>query len=53
MTIFIPLLLAIIGLLVYAFATNGKLAEVGRITFAAGIFVTLLRIGEAAISFLK
>ncbi len=34
MTITISLLiLAILGLLVYAFASNGKLAEVGRLVF--------------------
>lgn len=53
MIIIIPLLFALIGLLVYAFSTNGKLAEIGRITYAAGILVTLFRLGEAAITFLK
>ena len=34
MTITISLLiLAVLGLLVYAFASNGKLSEVGRIVF--------------------
>lgn len=38
MTITLSLLiLAILGLLVYAFASNGKLAEVGRLVFACAI----------------
>lgn len=37
-TTLIPLLLAIVGALVYAFAANPKLAELGRILFAAGMF---------------
>lgn len=33
-----PLVLAVIGALVYALATNAVAKELGRITFAAGIF---------------
>lgn len=33
-----PLVLAVIGALVYALSSNAKAAEIGRITFAAGIF---------------
>lgn len=38
---FIPLLAIIIGLLVYVLAGNAKVAEMGRITFACGMLVTL------------
>lgn len=37
-TILIPLLVALIGLLMYAFAANGKLVEIGRILFFCGMF---------------
>jgi hypothetical protein len=53
MIIAIPLIFALVGLLLYAFSTNGNLAEVGRVTYFAGIFVTLLKIGEASVSFLR
>lgn len=41
MTVWIPLLVAIIGLLVYALSSNGKVAEAGRLLFFAGSLVTL------------
>lgn len=34
----IPVLMILVGALVYALATNPKLAELGRITCAAGLF---------------
>lgn len=34
----LPLILAVIGALAYALAANPKLAELGRILFAAGVF---------------
>jgi hypothetical protein len=42
MIIFLPLLVALIGLLVYAFSTNAKLVEIGRIAFAFGLLAFLL-----------
>ena len=36
----VPLLLAVVGLLCYALATNGKIVELGRLTFFAGLLVT-------------
>lgn len=33
------------GLLVYGFAANPKAAEIGRLVFFAGVFVTLLAFG--------
>lgn len=37
--IILPLVVAIIGLLTYAFASNAKLAECGRILFFCGALV--------------
>lgn len=37
----IPLLVAFVGALTYGFA-NGKLAELGRLSFAAGLLAFLL-----------
>lgn len=34
----IPFFLAIVGALAYALSSNAKIAELGRITFAAGMF---------------
>jgi hypothetical protein len=42
-----------LGLLIYALVSNPKIAELGRLMFAVGLLVTLLRAGEAAVSLLK
>ena len=42
----IALLVALAGLLMYGFAANPKLQEVGRIMFFDGLLVTLLRFSE-------
>lgn len=34
----VPLLLCVVGALLYALSANAKIQELGRITFAAGIF---------------
>ncbi len=39
--ILLPFLVAIIGILAYALASNAKIAEIGRIAFACGLLVTL------------
>jgi hypothetical protein len=39
---FIPLLVCILGILVWVLATNAKLQEMGRLSFFAGLFVTLM-----------
>ncbi len=41
MTVLLPLLVCILGLLAYALATNGKIQEVGRLAYAVGLLVTL------------
>ncbi len=42
MVIYLTLLIAVIGVLMYALATNGKLQEIGRISFFAGLLAFLL-----------
>ena len=37
-----PALVALVGVLMYALASNGKVAEIGRIMFAFGLLVFLL-----------
>jgi positive regulator of sigma E activity len=34
----VPLLLCVVGALLYALSSNGKVSELGRILFAAGAF---------------
>jgi hypothetical protein len=41
LTIVIPLLVCILGMLVYALAASPKVAELGRLAYAAGLLVTL------------
>ncbi len=41
-TILVPLLVCLVGLLTYALATGAKVAELGRLAFACGLLVTLL-----------
>lgn len=36
-TMLIPVLLIVVGVLIYALATNPKVAEIGRLTFFAGM----------------
>lgn len=52
MLILISLLVAVIGLLVYALAANAKVAELGRIAFACGLLAFLLQLGPHALSLL-
>jgi hypothetical protein len=41
MTAYVSLVVSVVGLLVYGFSANAKLAEVGRIVFAIGLLVFL------------
>jgi hypothetical protein len=45
LVIAVTLLVAVVGLLVYALAANPKVAEIGRIAFFDGLLVFLLRFG--------
>lgn len=47
MVIVFPVLIAIVGLLLYALASNPKISEIGRILFFAGTLATLLRFTPA------
>ncbi len=38
----IPMVVAVIGALVYGISTNGKAAEMGRLAFACGMLAALL-----------
>jgi Na+/phosphate symporter len=42
MTIYLSLLVALVGVLMYALCTNPKLQEIGRISFFAGLLAFLL-----------
>lgn len=46
MTAYLSLLIAIIGLLMYALAANPKVCEIGRIMFFSGCLAFLLQAGS-------
>lgn len=50
MSIFLSLLIALIGLLMYGFSANPKLVRIGEIMFGCGLFVFLLRFGMEAVN---
>lgn len=52
MIVYLPVFVALIGVLMYALCSNPKLAECGRIMFAAGLLAFLLR-GDALLAILK
>lgn len=52
MIIVLPLLIALIGLLMYVLATNGKVQEIGRIMFAFGLLAFLLGVVDPLIKVL-
>ena len=43
MVVFLPLLIALIGVLMYALCANPKLAEIGRLMFGCGLLAFLLQ----------
>ena len=51
--ILLPLLVCLVGLVVYALASNPKAAELGRLMFAAGLLVTLLVVGGPMVRLLR
>ena len=53
MTIYLSLLVALIGLLMFAFCINPKLQEVGKISYFCGLLAFLLRFGDDALKALK
>lgn len=42
-TLYLPLIIALIGLVVYALASSAKAAEIGRLMFFAGLVAYLLK----------
>ena len=50
MIVLLPLLVAIVGVLMYALSANPKVAEMGRIMFFAGLLAFLLAGGEQVIT---
>jgi len=51
LTILLPLLVAIVGMLVYALAAGPKPAEIGRLAYACGLLVTLFELASHVIRF--
>ncbi len=52
MSAYLPVFVALAGLLLYGFANNAKVAEVGRLLFFAGILAFLLRVPERIVNLL-
>ena len=50
MTLWLPVLVLLIGLLVYAFSSNVKVAELGRLAFACGLLAALLQAHSFAVA---
>lgn len=46
----LPLLVAVVGVLVYALASSPKMAEIGRLAFAAGLLAFLLLSGGSLVA---
>jgi Na+/phosphate symporter len=47
--IYLSLLVAVIGALMYGLSKNPKLVEIGRIMLAAGLLTFLLRVAEGSL----
>ena len=45
----LPLILAIVGLLIYALASNPKTAEIGRLMFACGLLVLAFALAKTVV----
>ncbi len=52
MIIYLALLIAVVGLLMYVLSVNPKLAEIGRIMFWVGLFCFLFN-DQAVVNVLK
>jgi Na+/phosphate symporter len=53
MIIYLSLLVALVGVLMYALCANPKLQEIGRLSFACGLLAFLLKVAGPAISVIK
>lgn len=45
----VPLLVAIVGLLMYVLASNAKIAEIGRIAFFCGLLVLTFQLAGSVV----
>jgi len=52
MVIYLSLLLAIIGLVLYFISSNPKIQETGRLTFAVGLLAFLVKVPEHLVNLL-
>ena len=53
MTIYLSLIIALIGVLAYALSANAKVQEIGRISYFAGLLAFLLQTGSHLVSPLR
>lgn len=53
MVVLLPLLIAVVGVLVYALASNPKVQEMGRIAFFCGLLAFLLAGAQNVVTLLK
>jgi len=53
MTIYVSLLVALVGLLLYALSSSGKVAECGRIAYFAGLLAFLLQTAPHVVGTLR
>jgi|HubBroStandDraft_6_1064221.scaffolds.fasta_scaffold430566_2 Na+/phosphate symporter len=53
MIIYVSLLVCLIGVLMYALASNPKLVEIGRICFAFGLLAFLLRATDSMVDVIR
>lgn len=52
MLVYLSLLVAIVGALIYVLMSNAKAQELGRIAFGAGLLAFLLKVSEPLINLL-
>lgn len=52
MLVYLSLLVALIGLLVYLLTTNSEAKELGRIAFGCGLLAFLIKVGEPLVNLL-
>ncbi len=53
MTAYLSLIVALVGLVIYAVTMNPKLSEIGRLMFGCGLFVFLLQMVPRVVSVLS
>ena len=49
--LFLPLLVCLLGALIYARTVESKTAEMGRLAFACGLLITLFELATRVIQF--